>query len=199
MEHQIEKKKLLRKEILKQRNGLSREEQLTLSYEIMEQTVGYYEFLQAEEILLYASYQSEVITDGIMEYALLLGKKVYYPKVLSNEADSRMEFFQIFSKADFIEGYKGILEPKDMEERRFQPSDKKALLIMPGAAFDRKGHRIGYGKGFYDRFLEEKKECFSCKMALGYEIQLLEEIPFEEHDICVDVIVTEKEMVECTL
>lgn len=190
-------KNTLRKSILKTRNELSREEQLSLSYEIMEKTVGHYEFSQAEEILLYASYKSEVITDGILEYAFMLGKKVYCPKVIAGDENSKMEFYQIFSKENLINGYKGIKEPEEALDRRFVPSDKAALLIMPGAVFDKSGHRIGYGKGFYDRFLKDKKEAFSCKMALAYDFQVREEIPFENHDICADIIITEKDVIDC--
>ena len=86
---------ILRKNVLKTRDELLREDQLSRSYEIMEKTVGHYEFIQAEEVLLYASYKSEVITDGIMEYAFMLGKKVYCPKVIANGVQSEMEFFQM--------------------------------------------------------------------------------------------------------
>lgn len=188
---------ILRKNVLKTRDELLREDQLFLSYEIMEKTVGHYEFMQAEEVLLYASYKSEVITDGIMEYAFMLGKKVYCPKVITNGVQSEMEFFQILSKEDLKEGYKGIKEPETIQDRKFIPFLKKAILIMPGAVFDKSGHRIGYGKGFYDRFLHGKEDSFQCKIALAYDFQVQEEIPYESHDVCADIIITEKDIIDC--
>ncbi|MCM1161362.1 MAG: 5-formyltetrahydrofolate cyclo-ligase [Roseburia sp.] len=189
-----EEKKALRRGILKKRDEMSLEEQLTLSHEIMEKAVAHHTFLQAEEILTYVNYKSEVNTKGIIEYAFLLGKKVYCPKVT---ADGEMEFFEISSIGDLQEGYKGILEPDRILERQWKYSLKKALLIMPGAVFDRQGHRIGYGKGFYDRFLEKAAEHLETKAALAYEMQVQKEIPFEQHDKCVDMIITEQEVIDC--
>lgn len=189
-----EEKRLLRKSILQKREEMSLEERLTLSYEIMEKAVAHPDFLQAEEILIYVNYQSEVITKGIMEYAFLLGKKVYCPKVLS---EGEMEFFEISSIKDLREGYKGILEPEKNSDRQWKPSGKIPLLLMPGAVFDRQGHRIGYGKGFYDRFLERMGDCLETKAALAYGMQVKEEIPFEPHDLCADMIITEQEVIDC--
>lgn len=192
-----EEKQALRKRILKKREAMSKEEQLTFSYEIMEKTVAYYEFLQAEEILAYVNYQSEVITKGIIEYAFLLGKQVYCPKVLDKGKTGEMEFFRISSLNDLKEGYKGILEPEEIPDAKWKPAGKKALLLMPGAVFDRQGHRIGYGKGFYDRFLKHWNDSIEAKIALAYYMQVKEEIPFEQHDRCVDGIITEKEVIDC--
>lgn len=189
-----EEKRTLRRSILKRREEMSLEEQLTLSHAIMEKAVAHYEFLQAEEILTYVNYKSEVNTKGIIEYAFLLGKKVYCPKVTG---DGEMEFFEISSIKDLREGYKGILEPEKTCDRQWKPSGKRTLLFMPGAVFDRQGHRIGYGKGFYDRFLEKTADCLEAKAALAYEMQVKEEIPFEQHDKCVDMIITEQEVIDC--
>ena len=133
-----------------------------------------------------------------MEYAFMLGKKVYCPKVIANGAESVMEFFQILSKDDLKEGYKGIKEPDAIEDRKFILSSQKAILIMPGAVFDKSGHRIGYGKGFYDRFLHGKENFFESKIALAYDFQVQEEIPFESHDVCADIIITEKDVSYCS-
>lgn len=189
-----EEKRCLRQNILKKREAMSLEEQLDLSHAIMEKAASHYEFLQAEEILAYVNYKSEVNTRGIIEYGFMLGKKVYCPKVLS---DGEMEFFRIFSIKDLKEGYKGIFEPENIPERQWKPSEKIPLLLMPGAVFDRQGHRIGYGKGFYDRFLEKTGEFPGTKAALAYGMQVKEKIPFEEHDKQVDLIITEQEVIDC--
>lgn len=190
----LKEKQSLRKNILKKRDEMPMEEQLDNSHAIMEKTVAHYEFLQAEEILIYVNYKSEVNTRGIIEYAFMLEKKVYCPKVLSN---GEMEFFQICSIKDLKEGYKGILEPENNPKRQWMPSDKIPLLLMPGAVFDRQGHRIGYGKGYYDRFLEKTGAFPGTKAALAYGMQVKEEIPFEEHDKQVVLIITEQEVIDC--
>lgn len=190
----LEEKQSLRRNILKKRDEMSVEEQLDNSHAIMEKTVAHYEFLQAEEILAYVNYKSEVNTKGIIEYAFMLGKQVYCPKVLD---DGEMEFFRIFSIEDLKEGYKGIFEPENIQERQWKPSDKIPLLLMPGAVFDRQGHRIGYGKGFYDRFIEKTGEFPGTRAALAYGMQVMEEIPFEEHDKKAAMIITEQEIIDC--
>ncbi|MBD5542962.1 MAG: 5-formyltetrahydrofolate cyclo-ligase [Lachnospiraceae bacterium] len=189
-----EEKRLLRKSILKKREEMSLEEQLTYSHDIMEKAVSHFEFLQAEEILIYVNSQSEVNTKGIIEYAFLLGKAVYCPKVLS---EGEMEFFRISSMKDLAKGYKGILEPEAAPNEQWKPAGKKTLLFLPGAVFDRQGHRIGYGKGFYDRFLERMRDCLEAKAALAYGMQVKETIPFEAHDQRADMIITEKEIIDC--
>lgn len=190
----IEKKELRKKHITL-RNELSKEEQLSASHEIMESVVSSYDFMQAKTILIYASYGSEVMTKGIMEYAFLLKKKVCCPKVT---AEGEMEFYEIHSYKELEEGYKGIPEPPALCEKLFIPSEtEKILILLPGVCFDRHGHRIGYGKGFYDRFLDRvsKKDVNIVRMALAYDNQVEEEIPFEETDALYDLLVTEIETV----
>lgn len=194
-------KKELRKQILQYRDALTDEERHKKSQIITNYIINHPKFQSADSILLFASYKSEVDTTAIMEYALELGKSVYFPKVQDNE----MEFYRIFSQEDLYEGYKGIREPRSQEELHFEPVEgENILILMPGAVFDLEGNRIGYGGGFYDRFLERLKDLGNgvedasqaihiSRMALAFECQLVENgmIETEPHDIRVDYIVTE--------
>ena len=146
------------------------------------------EYEEADNILLYADYRHEVMTREIFEDAVLRKKKVFFPK--SNE-NGIMEFYQVVSVKQLESGYKGIKEPV-VDERylyRFKRSED-TLIIVPGVAFDAKGYRVGYGKGFYDRFLKDKRQI--TVMGLCFSSQVVEEIPYDEHDIKMDKIITEE-------
>ena len=119
---------------------------------------------EAQIILAYAGYRSEVDTLPLIRQALTAGKIVFAPKVAGEE----MEFWQISSVGDLHDGYRGIPEP---EERMALPewlqrqgeTVCKAMMWMPGAVFDRERHRIGYGKGFYDRYLARLRSTAVCQ------------------------------------
>jgi 5-formyltetrahydrofolate cyclo-ligase len=110
-----------------------------------------------------------------------------------------MRFCQVASLEELEPGYQGILEPKENTQREFVPlQDKKIFVLVPGAVFDREGGRIGYGGGFYDKFLNrlegEILQENLCKMAVAYECQIIEngKIPKEVHDVSPDYIITEE-------
>ena len=95
-----------------------------------------------------------------------------------------MTFYRIGGIGELIRGYRGIPEPVGNTERYCGGEQaEKTLLLMPGVAFDRRRNRIGYGKGFYDRFLAKHSELQSRSIGVGYECQLVEEFPAEETDI----------------
>lgn len=180
----MQKKSDLRKTILRIRSSLTEEEQRLKSCIISKKLYDTELFKENENILIYADYNGEVFTKEIIEYCLVSNKKVAVPKVLS---EGEMEFFRIYNYDDLAEGYKGIKEPLTKEE--FSP--KEGLVVVPGVAFDKDGIRIGYGKGFYDRYLERHKEY--KKIALAYSCQIVEHIPAETHDERMNLIITEWE------
>jgi len=182
----MESKKDIRKHVLERRNCIPDKEWEDKSRLICEKVVTHPFFLLADAIYCYADYHGEVATRQIMEYAWKIGKKVATPKVLGDV----MEFYYIQSFDDLEEGYKGIPEPKQMN----LALDEKALLIMPGAAFDRFGNRIGYGKGYYDKYLKAYPN--HKTIAIAFELQMVETIPAEVHDICPDIIITEEKTYE---
>ena len=194
-------KKELRKEILQLRDALPLEERREKSHQIAEQVIAQKEFIEADKVLLFASYHSEVETSEIFEAALEANKDIYYPKVMGNE----MEFFQVECEADLLEGYRGIREPEGNQEKQFRPSaTDKICIIMPGAVFDEAGNRIGYGGGYYDKYLQKLEYFFAkevkkntsplYKIAVAFACQLVAigEIENQVYDIKPNYIVTEK-------
>ena len=136
-------------------------------------------YRDAETIYGYLPYNQEVRTVPMLEQALRDGKKVAVPKCCGDT----MRFICLTDLTQVEKGYAGIPEPiADGPIAR----DKTALVLMPGLAFDPTGRRIGYGGGFYDRFLAEEPE--HPTLALCYDFQMLPELQTEEFDIPVDTI-----------
>lgn len=185
----MEEKKILRNRMKSLRAELSYEEILDASQTITENVVSHYDFGKAENILIYMHYLSEVRTDGIIAYAFMLGKRVFIPKVI----EKTMEFREIHALDGCVSGYKGIYEPPSGTEVFLTGKERKkedTLVIIPGLAFGPGGERLGYGGGFYDRFL---KECPSCmKMGIGFDFQCIEEVPVNENDVFMDLLITDK-------
>lgn len=141
-------------------------------------------FIKAPAIYIYMEYNQEIITHAIMNRAWELGKRVAVPKVINRS----MDFYYIDSFDDVVPGYMGILEPNFLVKAQ----EPKALVIMPGMAFDLHFNRIGYGGGFYDGFFSTHPEPFFIKMGLCYDFQIVDHIDAEPHDHPVDMIITPK-------
>lgn len=137
---------------------------------------------QAETIYSYVSYNQEADTWSLIAFSLSIGKKVAVPKVIGKE----LKFFYIKSLEELKPGYKGIYEPIT----NAVADDESALMIMPIVAFDRERHRIGYGGGYYDRYLS--KHTGHTKIGIAFGFQQVSRIPFEPFDINPDIIITEK-------
>ncbi|NLL79968.1 MAG: 5-formyltetrahydrofolate cyclo-ligase [Clostridiales bacterium] len=186
-------KKELRKQILNLRNAIPSNERAACSREIQKQLLQSYAYHKASYILSYVHFRSEVETRMILETALIQGKKLYCPKVCGKE----MDFYRIEKLDDLKSGAYGILEPEALEERKFIPSDHRfdqILMVIPGAVFDRSHFRIGYGGGYYDRYLASLKSAGLTEnlitAALLFSCQLVDELPRESHDFGVDILVT---------
>ena len=136
-------------------------------------------YINAKTIYGYLPYNQEVRTVAMLEQAIRDGKRVAVPKVYGDE----MRFIYLEDMSQVATGYAGIPEPVADEP---VAEDQTALVLMPGLAFDPQGHRIGYGGGFYDRFLEQEPE--HPTLALCYEFQMLPHLETEEHDIPVDCV-----------
>lgn len=146
------------------------------------------EYNDAETIMPYLSLDIEVDTKEFIKNELInKNKTIIIPFVEENDIKiSRLDDFKNLDQGKF-----GVLEPIKKEKHE----GKIDLIIVPGVAFDSKGSRIGFGKGYYDRFLQENKE--ALKVALAFEEQIVDSIPAELHDISVDMIITEKRVVRC--
>jgi len=143
----------------------------------------------AKTILIYNSIRGEVRTKSIIEKLLSLGKNIVVPVTLSK--DGKTTLCRLKNTADLKEGMFGVPEPCIREELAPDTID---LVIVPGIAFDDKGNRLGHGYGYYDRML---KSINAPLLALSFEMQLLREIPREEHDVPVDMIITEERIIWC--
>ncbi len=176
-----EEKRKIRREILAKRSAMSLELRKAADMAMADRIIGHQWFYRAEVLLGFVNYDSEISTKEILEEALLKGKKLFLPKI---EGDN-MVFYRIQSLNDLTEGYKGILEPvgdtEAFEYERYK--DIRLLMLMPGVAFDVYGNRMGYGKGFYDRFLADKELLKTYSIGIGYKCQQVEYLPVDEHDI----------------
>ncbi len=147
-------------------------------------------YKDAQVIYPYLAYNTEIDTRYIIEQAWRDGKTVAVPKVLDS---TTMEFYVISSFDDIEIGYQGIPEPRVGTVA----SPKEALMIMPGLAFDRNHNRVGYGGGFYDRYLEKKENegVYFKKISLAYDFQIFDNLEVEAYDIPVDTIVTSEKVI----
>lgn len=185
------RKKELRRRILTMRDALTEADRSISEEKVTDAILHLPEFLESDSVLGFASYGSELGTEKILLASLEAGKKVYLPKIVNQGGAETMAFFRVQSLEELKPGYRGILEPSN-EGDPFSCTEASAcrpLLIMPGVAFDRYGHRIGYGKGFYDRFLSENFAFADRTVAIGFPCQLLSEIPHEAHDKPVSRII----------
>ena len=182
----IEQKKALRKELLHRRDALSEMEQKRAEVLITERILGHQWYYMSDTILGFVSYGSEIRTRDLLNEALKAGKKVFVPKIEKGpEGAEEMNFYQIGSLDELQEGYRGILEPKGNSERYAYDAEKarKTLLLMPGVGFDPYRNRMGYGKGFYDKFLSDKEELWVRSIAIGHACQQVDELPIDQKDI----------------
>ena len=170
----------LRKEIRAKKRAMTEEEIVSKSRRLCQEFFACDEYKKANTIYGYLPYNQEVRTWELLQKAMEDGKRVAVPKVYGEE----MRFIYITDFSQVSDGYCGIPEPLADEP---VANDKDALVLMPGLAFDRDGHRIGYGGGFYDRFLSA--EPGHPTVALCYDFQLVEELPTEEFDIPVDLVI----------
>jgi len=173
----IEDKTALRKLIRDKKRAMTEEEIRIASDRLAELFFDTPEYKNANTIYGYLPYNQEVRTVPILERALRDGKKVAVPKVYGDE----MKFIYLTDMSLVEKGYAGIPEPIADEP---VAEDKNALVLMPGLVFDPKGHRIGYGGGFYDKFLAGEPE--HTTIALCYDFQVLPEIKTDTFDIPVD-------------
>ena len=147
-------------------------------------------YIQCKQLFCYVSFNQEVITTTILKMALSQKKKVAVPKIIRNE----MKFYYINSLEELKPGILGILEPITVEEA-IPRMDEQNLVIVPGLAFDLNWNRIGYGKGYYDRYFSKYKEIPMEKIALAYDFQVLDVLPVEDHDKHIDQIITQTRII----
>jgi len=183
-------KKRIRKEILGKRGALTEREVREHSLLIKEKLFGLREFKDAKLIMFYVSFRNEVRTEEMIEEAMASGKKIALP-VTTPKKDMRP--YLVFNlREDLAPGCFGIPEPKECPDREVNAKDID-MIVVPGVAFDREGGRIGFGQGFYDRFLHSILPRPFC-VGLAFELQVLETLPLEKYDETLDAIITERQI-----
>ena len=172
-------KKELRRTIRERKRAMTEEEIVSRSEKLGQLFAQSEAYKAAKTIYGYLPYNQEVRTVPMLEQALKDGKRVAVPKVYGDE----MKFLYLDDLSQVEKGYAGIPEPIADGP---VADDDTALVLMPGLAFDPSGHRIGYGGGFYDKFLAAEPN--HPTLALCYEFQMLPRLDTEEHDIPVDTV-----------
>jgi 5-formyltetrahydrofolate cyclo-ligase len=184
-------KQEIRRKVLAERDKLSLQEINLKSEEIKKNLWTVAEFVNSEKIFLFVNFRSEVRTIPIIEKCLEEHKKVILP--LTDVQNRRLVLYFINDLSHLKEGSYGILEPDPEKNVMARPQDIDCAII-PGSAFDLKGGRMGYGGGFYDRIIPLlKQETF--RIALAYELQIIDKVPMGYFDQRVDIIVTEKRVI----
>lgn len=178
-------KKLMRKQMSEQRNALTKEYQTEYSKTIAERIAGSSIYKNSQNICVYQAFRNEVSCDNITACAFKDGKSVFVP--ITNKETMTIEFFEVTKYTVWQEGAYGILEPVINENAK--ALNEAALIFMPGLVFDKDKHRIGYGGGCYDKYLSKHTEHITAALCYPFQI-VTEELPYEEHDILPDYIIT---------
>ncbi len=192
MKDQIRAQKIrVRKRMLAQRKALSAEAVRESSEAIRRQIVGLWEYAEARVIHCYVSAKhNEVDTRRLISGAFEEVKRIVVPLT---DLRRRLDHSEIKGLDELERGVFGLLEPKEQCRRRIGIGEID-LVIVPGLAFDPRGNRVGFGGGFYDRFLSEVQV---PKVALAYSFQVVERIEAGPHDVRMDKVVTEGQVYDC--
>jgi len=183
----------IRQEVLKVRDALEPSARETRSALIKERLFSLPEFLRARIIFFFASFRSEVSTIPQIEESLKVGKRIVLPRV--DKERNQLSLYEIKDISEISLGYMGIPEPETSEERQREINDVD-MVVMPGAAFDQSGNRLGYGGSYYDKLLSRLRKKIPL-IAIAYDEQIQDFIPTEPHDIPVHMIVTDKRTIRC--
>jgi 5-formyltetrahydrofolate cyclo-ligase len=185
-------KRKARAEFLSMRNRLDTNSALVCSAAIFAAVKKLSLYEHANTIMVYLSYGSEVITDFIVKSAIGEGKNVAVP-VIKNPGDLHMQAVRIIRLEDANQLVYGIRQP-EVSLDDIVSKDSMDLVLIPGLAFDLSGHRLGYGKGYYDRWLKDVS--VSKVIGLAYDFQITDKLPIGKHDLPIGTIVTEQRIIQ---
>lgn len=158
---------------------------LSADRSIFQKLINLNDFINSENVFTYISTEIEVDTRNLIEYCFKNSKRVYVPRC---EEGHKMDFYEISSLEGLEISKYGIPEPSPLKHKRFS-GEYKGVCIVPALSFDKSLSRLGYGGGYYDRFLSENGGLI--KIGLCYECCIAEKIPAEEFDVSADIVVTE--------
>ncbi|MBP2027965.1 5-formyltetrahydrofolate cyclo-ligase [Acetoanaerobium pronyense] len=186
------RKKNLRVDAINKRDSLTSEEILKNSEKIFSKLKELPEFINAKTVMIYLNFKSEVVTDSIVDFLLSQGKKIVVP-ICIKEPRSLLLSHITDPKADCDIGFYGIRTPREDNVRETDPKEVD-FVVVPGVAFSRDKYRLGYGGGYYDRFIKTLREdAFKCSLA--FDVQIYDEVPIDRYDEKMDLIVTEREII----
>jgi len=177
----------------KKRDFLSKKERGLLSGKIEKQLFALKEFKKAKTVMFYVTHRSEADTSEMIKHCLRIGKNVVVPKVVPGKHGEMLAVQISCLKKDLERGSYGVFEPK-LERCKVMRGKAVDLVIVPGLVFDEEGYRVGYGKGYYDRWLKSFK--LRKRIGLAFDFQLIEEVPRTKSDIPLGCIVTDERVVK---
>lgn len=187
-------KEKLRLEILAERNKLTPELVSSKSSAIIQQLISLDVYQKSKSVMVYLDFRNEVQTGALIQRMLREKKNVLIP--VTNPSDHTLTISHLKNpEHDLMRSHFGLLEPKPEAMRLVDPSVID-LVLVPGLVFDSFGYRIGFGAGYYDRFLASLPADIPL-LSMLYELQLVDQIPREPHDIPVHLLVTEKRIIHC--
>jgi 5-formyltetrahydrofolate cyclo-ligase len=189
-------KSLIRTEILNKRRLLNDSDIQCKSEAIFKRLTSTDAFILSHNVMAFMSFRNEVNTYPIVNYCLATNRKVIIPVTDVHNKKLILSELKNLDKELGLSSF-GIPEPLPRFIRPFNASDLD-LILVPGVVFDRRGYRIGYGGGYYDRFLAslDKKV---VTIGLAFELQIVDRIPADPYDIPVDNIITEKKYIDCSV
>jgi len=179
------RKQRLRKEILDKLHNMSKEERGRKVERLKNKLFSSEEFKKAKCVMFYVSKDYEVDTHKMIDEAIAMGKKVVVPITVKEERTLRPSELKDREK-ELVRGHYGVHQPHEKHVRPV-PLEEVALMVVPGLAFDRDGHRLGHGEGYYDRFLEKAPEAI-VTVGLAFEFQVVGELPRHSTDIPIDKV-----------
>lgn len=194
-EKAMREKDILRRIMIRLRKGMDEVEHTQLSDAIYNNVVPFFEKHYGHRkrltVGLYYPIHREVNTIDIIKYVLSSGWSVYLPVISDSDLKIRYKKFESFK--NMKEGPFGIMEPKGSVGRFAKSLD---VLFVPGLAFDTKGYRVGYGKGYFDKYLSENGRKKTITVGLCFNFQIISDIPIQKHDVKLDYVITENKIIK---
>ncbi len=186
-------KEIIRRQLLEKRSTMRGPDVDSMSHSIVDSVMSLEEWDKAGEVLLYWPIRNEVDVRPLLEDAWNCGKKLFMPCCRKNEP-GQMDFGVVRAEADLMSGSFGIKEPC-RTRCEFPGAVSPDLIIVPGVGFDRNGFRIGFGGGYYDRFLARPQKEGFLSVGVCYSFQLVDGFPIEPWDKNVQLVCTDKELI----
>lgn len=184
---EMTEKREIRKRIMALRNAMPAEAIAAKSGEIVRRLKELPEIRESSTLMVFLNFRSEVVTDGLIEWGWDTGKRIVVP--LCRPENREMTPCRIDSFADLETGHYGIREPR-ADRLRFVPPEEIDTVLVPAVAFDRRGYRVGYGGGYYDRFLPKAPQ--AARIGAVFACQIVPEVPIDLYDAQAQRIVTEE-------